>query len=196
MPSFTFVLPHWVYWGALLVFPLVAMYMVARQRRVGAPQEPILFNAYLFWLTSGFMGLHRMYLKSWWGFLYLPFFLAVLYCNGEVRDSREDVSRTTAELEQAQRAVKVAEPIDAAAPTPEERQALAEAQTAVGKKQSEFDVALGVQDHWKRIAGWIAVIVAGMLVVDAVLLPGLVRRRRANAAAAGYATDPVTHDPV
>ena len=35
MPSFTFVLPHWVYWGTLLVFPLVAMYMVARQRRLG-----------------------------------------------------------------------------------------------------------------------------------------------------------------
>ena len=67
MPSFTFVLPHWLYWGALFIFPLIAMYMVARQRRLGAPREPILFNAYLFWLTSGFMGLHRMYLKSWWG---------------------------------------------------------------------------------------------------------------------------------
>jgi hypothetical protein len=130
MPSFTFVLPHWVYWGTLLVFPLVAMYMVTRQRRLGAPREPILFNAYLFWITSGFMGLHRMYLKSWWGFLYVPFFVAVLYCNGEVRDSREDVSRTTAELEQAQRSVKVAEPIDAAAPTAEERQAVADAQAS------------------------------------------------------------------
>src|SRR3954452_5405963 len=163
MPSLNFVLPHWLYWGTLVLFPLIAMVLVARQRKRGAPQEPILFNAYLFWLTSGFMGLHRMYLKSWWGFVYVPFFVVVLYCNGEVRDSREHVSRTTAELEQAQRAVKVADPIDAAAPTPEERQALAEAQTAVGKKQSEFDVALGVQDHWKRIAGWIAVIVARML---------------------------------
>jgi len=195
MPSFTFVLPHWVYWGILLLFPLVAMYMVARQRRLGAPREPILFNAYLFWVTSGFMGLHRMYLKSWWGFLYVPFFVAVLYCNGEVRESREDVSRTTAELEQAQRAIKIAEPIDAAAPTPEERKALADAQASERKHQSEYDVALGVQDHWKRIAGWIAVVVAAMLLVDAFLLPGLVRRRRANAAAAGYAVDPVTHEP-
>jgi TRAP-type mannitol/chloroaromatic compound transport system permease small subunit len=195
MPSFTFVLPHWVYWGALLVFPLVAMYMVARQRRLGAPQEPILFNAYLFWLTSGFMGLHRMYLKSWWGFLYVPFFVVVLYCNGEVRDSREDVSRTTAELEQAQRAVKVAEPIDAAAPTPEERQALADSQASVSKRQTEYDTALAVQNRWKSIAGWIAVVVAAMLLVDAFLLPSLVRRRRADAAAAGYAADPVTHEP-
>jgi TRAP-type mannitol/chloroaromatic compound transport system permease small subunit len=195
MPSFTFVLPHWVYWGTLLVFPLVAMYMVSRQRRNGAPREPILFNAYLFWLTSGFMGLHRMYLKSWWAFAYLPFFVAALYCNNEVRETREDVSRTTAEFEQAQRAVKIAEPIDAAAPTPEEQKALADAQASVRKKQSEYDAATAVQDRWKSIAGWIAVIVAAMLVVDAFLLPGLVRKRRANAAAAGYATDPVSHEP-
>lgn len=195
MPSFTFVLPHWVYWGTLLLFPLVAMSMVARQRRNGAPREPILFNAYLFWITSGFMGLHRMYLKSWWALAYLPFFIAVLYCNNEVRDTREDVSRTTAELEQAQRAVKIAEPIDAAAPTPEEQKAVADAQASVRKKQSEYDAAAAVQDRWKSIAGWIAVVVAAMLVVDAFLIPGLVRKRRANAVAAGYAADPVSHEP-
>ena len=63
------------------------------------------------------------------------------------------------------------------------------------KHQAEYDAALAVQNHWKSIAGWIAVVVAAMLLVDAVLLPGLVRRRRANAAAAGYAADPVTHEP-
>ena len=55
MPSLSFVLPHWLYWGILLLFPLLAMFLVARQRRRGAPREPLLFNAYLFWLTSGFM---------------------------------------------------------------------------------------------------------------------------------------------
>jgi len=80
MPSLSFVLPHWLYWGVLLLFPLLAMALVARQRRRGAPREPLLFNAYLFWLTSGFMGLHRMYLKSWWGFVYLPLFVAILFC--------------------------------------------------------------------------------------------------------------------
>ena len=64
MPSLNFVLPHWLYWGTLLLFPLLAMYLVARQRRHGAPREPILFNAYLFWMTSGFMGLHRLYLQE------------------------------------------------------------------------------------------------------------------------------------
>ena len=45
MPSLNFILPHWLYWGVLLLFPLVAMALVARQRRRGAPREPILFNA-------------------------------------------------------------------------------------------------------------------------------------------------------
>jgi TRAP-type mannitol/chloroaromatic compound transport system permease small subunit len=195
MPSFTFVLPHWMYWGALLLFPLVAMYLVARQRRDGAPREPIMFNAYLFWLTSGFMGLHRMYLKSWWGFAYLPFFLAVLYCNGEVRESREDVSRTTSVLEQAQSAVKRAHPLDAAAPTPEESKTLAAAGADVRAKQADYDAAKAVQDHWKNLALAFALVVAVLMIVDAFLLPALVRRRRAEGIAAGYAADPVTHEP-
>ena len=195
MPSFTFVLPHWMYWGTLLVFPLVAMYLVERQRRRGAPHEPLLFNAYLFWLCSGFMGLHRMYLKSWWGFVYLPFFLAILYCNSEVRDSREDVSRTTAVLEQAQTVVKYGQPVDAAAPTPEERKALAEAEADVRTKQVEYDAAKAVQDHWKNLAFGLAIVVAALLLADAFLMPALVKKRRAQGIQAGYAADPVSHEP-
>jgi TRAP-type mannitol/chloroaromatic compound transport system permease small subunit len=195
MPTFTFVLPHWMYWGTLFVFPLVAMYLVRRQRSHGAPHEPLLFNAYLFWLCSGFMGLHRMYLKSWWGFVYLPFFLAVLYCNGQVRDLREDVSRTTAALEQAQTKVKYGQPIDAAAPTAEERSTLAAAEADVRAKQTEYDAAKAVQDHWKNLALGLAVIVAVLLVADAFLMPALVRKRRAQGIAAGYAADPIAHEP-
>jgi TRAP-type mannitol/chloroaromatic compound transport system permease small subunit len=195
MPSLNFILPHWLYWGVLLLFPLVAMALVARQRRRGAPREPILFNAYLFWLTAGFMGLHRAYLKSWLGLLYLPFFFGVLYCNGEIRDSREDVSRTTAEMEQAQTAVKSAQPNDSAAPTPAERNALAAAQAGLKAKQAESDTARAVQNRWKGIAGTLGGVVALLLVVDAFLMPGLVRRRRAHAVEAGYAADPIAHEP-
>ena len=49
MPSLTFVLPHWLYWAVLVLFPLVAMYLVAREQRRDAPAEPMLFIAYLFW---------------------------------------------------------------------------------------------------------------------------------------------------
>jgi TRAP-type mannitol/chloroaromatic compound transport system permease small subunit len=191
MPSLTFILPHWMYWGTLLLFPLIAMYLVGRQRRKGPPREPILFNAYLFWLTAGFMGLHRMYLKSWWALVYLPFFAGVLFCNGQQRDFRDDVSRTYAALEQAQTAVHVAEPIDPAAPTAEERQALAAAQADLKQKQADYDVAAGVMTRWHSIASALGVIIAALLVVDAFLIPGVVRQRRAMGAAAGYADNPL-----
>jgi len=195
MPSLSFVLPHWLYWGILLLFPLLAMALVARQRRRGAPREPLLFNAYLFWLTSGFMGLHRMYLKSWWGFVYLPLFVFILYCNGEVRDSREDVSRTIAEYEQSQTALKRAQPLDAAAATPEERNALADAQALGSTRKTALDAATKVQDDWKdraRMTFWVVLL---LLAIDAALMPALVRKRRAQATAAGYAADPVAHEP-
>src|SRR3954453_7559744 len=75
MPSLYFVLPHWLYWGTLIVFPLIAWALVVRQRRTGEPRGPSLFVAYLLWLCAGFLGLHRFYLKSLWGFLFIPVFL-------------------------------------------------------------------------------------------------------------------------
>ena len=195
MPSINFVMPHWLYWGTLLLFPLLAMYLVARQRRLGAPREPLLFNAYLFWLTSGFMGLHRMYLKSWWGFVFLPLFVGIIYCNTQVRESREDVSRTTAEYEQAQTKVRQTHPADAAAVTPEERKTLADAEAVVRDKKSAYEAAKKVQDDWKGIAQMIGIVVVVLLAIDAFLIPALVRKRRAQATAAGYAADPVAHEP-
>ncbi len=195
MPSLNFVLPHWLYWGTLAFFPLLAMAMVARQRRLGAPREPILFNAYLFWLTSGFMGLHRMYLKSWWGFVYVPLFVGVLYCNGQIRDAREDVSRTTAEYEHAKTTVRNTHPADAAAVTSEERQALVAGEADVRTKDTARAEAQAVQDGWRARARTIGIVVLALLAIDAVLMPGLVRKRRARGAAAGYAVDPVAREP-
>ena len=76
MPSLNFVLPHWLYWGTLIVFPLVAWYFVARQRKSGVSRRPSLFIACLFWVCSGFVGLHRFYLRSAWGLVFVPVFLA------------------------------------------------------------------------------------------------------------------------
>ena len=180
MPTLNFVLPHWMYWGGLLVFPLVAMYLVAKHRRVGAPREPILFNAYLFWLTAGFAGLHRFYLRSLWGFLFVPFFLGIIYCNSQVREVRDDVSRTFAALEQAQNAVKQAAPIDAANPTPEEREALSKAQGEATRDREEYAAAAAVSEGWTNRSRWLAIALAALMLGDAFLIPGVVRRAHAR----------------
>ena len=57
MPHINFVLPHWLYWGGLLFVPLMAMYIVRKQRGKtvdGVLSIPI---AYLLWLCGGFAGL-------------------------------------------------------------------------------------------------------------------------------------------
>lgn len=187
MPNLNFVLPHWLYWGTLIVFPLVAIFLVKRQLQRGAPRGPSLFIAYLFWLCSGFLGLHRFYLRSLWGFAYIPIFLLILYVNGAIRDHREDVSRTHAAYEtalsQASRA-KIPTGVEA---TPERTQRLQAAQAKEAQARQDADNAAAHLDRSERYSLWLALLMAAMLIVDAILLPGLVRRTAAREAGAAAA---------
>ena len=84
MPSIDFILPHWLYWGGLLVFPLVAMVM-ARRTRTRGYSVPI---AYMILVTGGLLGLHRLYLRNLWGLVFLPIFFAILVFNAQGREAR------------------------------------------------------------------------------------------------------------
>jgi len=183
MPHLNFVLPHWLYWGTLLLFPLLAMYLVKRQRRQGVPRGPSLFIAYLFWLCSGFMGLHRFYLRSMWGFAYIPVFLVILHVSDTIRDHREDVSRTHAAYEATLIELNRAKIPAGGQATPAMTERLQKAQAAEAKAKTEADVETKEMDRWQSYSRWLAILMAAMLLVDAVLLPGLVRRASAREAA-------------
>jgi TRAP-type mannitol/chloroaromatic compound transport system permease small subunit/heme exporter protein D len=187
MPSLTFVMPHWLYWAGLIIFPAIASYLVRRQMRHPLPPGPSLFIAYLFWLCSGFMGIHRFYLRSAYGFVFIPVFLAIIYCTSQVREVRDDTSRTFAALEQANTAVIQAKP-RSETPTPEEAAQYARAQADVKQKEAEAAVAQAVTDQWRSRARWSAIVMAVLLLIDAVLLPSLVRKRRALEAGRAQAT--------
>jgi TRAP-type mannitol/chloroaromatic compound transport system permease small subunit len=183
MPSLNFVLPHWLYWGTLLLFPVVAMILVARQRRLGVPQGPSLFIAYLFWLCSGFMGLHRFYLRSLWGFAFIPVLLIILHVNNSVRDHREDVSRTRAAYQSAHSdANRAAIPAGVEA-TPAMTERLQKAQAEEAKAKSDADTELNGLGRWQAYSQWLALLMAAMLVADALLLPALVRGAKVREAA-------------
>jgi len=194
MPSLTFVMPHWLYWAGLLLFPSMALYLVRRQLRKPLPPGPSTFIAYLFWLTSGFLGIHRFYLRSAYGVVFIPVFLFILYCNAEVREVRDDTSRTFAALESAQHTARIAKP-DATNPSPEATAAFDRAQADVKKFQTEYDTAKAVTDHWVSWGRYGAIVLAILLLVDAALLPGLVRKRRAVEEATPYRAAPVTEAP-
>ena len=92
MPNVTFALPHWIYWLGLLFVPLIAMYVVRKQRGKkvdGELSNPI---AYMLWLAGGFVGLHRFYVKNAWGFIYIPVFIALLLANVQVKNAMDRVS--------------------------------------------------------------------------------------------------------
>jgi TRAP-type mannitol/chloroaromatic compound transport system permease small subunit len=182
MPQLDFVLPLWLYWAGLLVFPLVAAWLVARQRRRALTTGPSNFVAYLFWLTAGFLGIHRFYLRSMLGFVFIPVFLAVIYTNGVARDVREDDSRTYAELQAAHTTLETTA-APAADASPDDVAAYAAAKRGAETKQAAYDVAHGAYKTALMHGRWVAWLLFAMLAIDAALIPGLVRRRRAVEAA-------------
>jgi TRAP-type mannitol/chloroaromatic compound transport system permease small subunit len=180
MPDLNFILPHWLYWGTLLVFPAVAMYMVARQKRRGAPRRASLFVAYLFWVTAGLWGLHRFYLKSMWGLIYLPLMVAILYTNGVIRERREDVSRTNAAYETVHRSVERMRPNPGVEISPEASQRLRQAEAKMNEAKGGLDVASAELDRWRMFSHALALAIGALLVIDALLMPMLTRRAQAR----------------
>jgi len=180
MPSLSFVLPHWLYWATLVVFPLVAIYLLSRQRAHPPDRRPSLFIAYLFWLLAGYLGIHRFYVRSSWGIAFIPVFLAIIYCNTQIREVRDDESRTYAAFEQAQVAVERARPHEGVEVTPEMKAEVERADTGLRKAEAEYQSAKAIRDTWKNRASIGAIVLALLLLIDAILLPGLVRRRRAT----------------
>ncbi|WGR72459.1 MULTISPECIES: TRAP transporter small permease subunit [unclassified Bradyrhizobium] len=195
MPSLNFVLPHWLYWGTLIVFPLLAMYFVKRQKQRGTPQGPSLFIAYMFCLCAGFMGLHRLYLRNMWGLIFIPVFLAILYTNDEMRDRREDVSRTRAAVERSHTAIRRAEIPPNVSATPRMTERLKRAQSEGSAAEQQFAQAQADLDRWRGYSRWLAILMAAMLLTDAVLLPGTVRRASESEAAERRLHPPAAEAP-
>ncbi|CAN5312800.1 hypothetical protein BH11PSE4_BH11PSE4_10910 [soil metagenome] len=194
MPSLNFVLPHWLYWGTLIVFPIVAIALVNHQQRSGVPRGPSLFVASMFWLLSGFMGLHRFYLRSGWGILFVPAFLAILYVNGMIGDRREDVSRTRAAVGAARTELARAAVAPNQTATPEATARLARASASAKLAEEQFATENKNLDSARGTSRWLTILMAIMLAIDAVLLPVATRRARQREAAAPQA--PVTEIPV
>jgi TRAP-type mannitol/chloroaromatic compound transport system permease small subunit len=195
MPHLNFVLPHWLYWGALLLFPLIAMYLVKRQRERGVPRGPSLFIAYLFWVCAGFMGLHRFYLRSMWGFAFIPVFLLILHVSDTIRDRREDVSRTHAAYQSATVALNRAKIPQGVEATPAMTERLQKAQAEEAKAKTDADRENAVMARWQSYSTWLAILMAAMLLVDAALLPSLTRRASAREAAERANAPPVVVAP-
>jgi TRAP-type mannitol/chloroaromatic compound transport system permease small subunit len=181
MPDLQFVLPHWLYWSGLLGFPLIAMVLVRRQRQRPPTQAVNLPIGYLLLASAGFVGFHRFYMGSWKGIFYVPLFLGILLCNGQARDAREVVSLADSDVAVAHFDVEIAEedvaadPADAAVAA-RLGAAIAEAEASRNRLQT----ASADHQRWLSTASYLALLIVALMLVDAVLLPRLVRRCNEN----------------
>ena len=181
MPDLTFVLPHWLYWAGIVLFPVAAMFLVRRQRglpMLAAVSTPL---AYMLWLTGGFVGLHRFYLRSWVGVLYLPLFVGILYLNADGRDAREmrsladgDVMIAEFDLERAQKALSDGK---------EEALAQSEAATAaLETARAQFVDSEKLIVRAAVMARYLALVILILLIFDGIMLPRLVRAQNTREA--------------
>lgn len=171
MPSISFIMPHWLYWAGLAIFPVVAVLLVRREKRQGAPPPVTMTIAYMFWLCAGFTGMHRFYLRSLWAWAFIPVFGVLVYANAEVKDARtalsdmrQDLRVATYELRRAQER------------TPDDGARIAAARTKIDTATGLVDAAQVVHDRWDQAAGLAGLVIAAMLLVDAALIPRLTRR--------------------
>ena len=177
MPSISFVLPHWLFWASLAFFPAIAWYFVNRTIDAVEAGRPNRFLAYLFWFFGGFLGLHRIYLNSRLALLYLPLFAVILYGGTLYREAREDFSKMKSDADSFTRLIERAKPAadrgsaDAKRRIEAAEQRLKPALERLKATEAGIDRANLVM----RTAGGITLL---LLLIDAALIPGLVRRRR------------------
>lgn len=177
MPDLEFVLPHWLYWMGLLVFPLIAMAMVKRTRAIGPDRGRTNVGVgYLCWLTGGFVGMHRYYVRSFLGFLYILPFIGILYANAEGRDARVELSQARTEISALE--FKVEHYAKRVEDGYDDQAKLAEARTALEAAQTTIAEADANTVFWNDLALYLAIAIAVALAVDAVLLPRMVARQR------------------
>jgi len=176
MPEINYVLPHWLYWSGLLLFPLIAMWLFRRvSPRTSRPVSLPL--AYFLLVSAGFVGVHRLYLKSTWSLVFIALFISVLFVNQELRESRNAMSDannqimvTRFELERADEALQE----DA---TPDTTQQRAQAQKNLDAAKQDLARVQQRSDNWHKVSTSLGGTLVLLLLIDAFLLPNLVRRR-------------------
>lgn len=176
MPEISFVLPHWFYWSGLIVFPLLAMWFFRRTKPKEATQPVSLTLGYLLLITGGFIGVHRLYLKSFWSLIFIVLFSSVLFINVEVRNARDMLSGAHNDIKITEFKIQRAErDIEKGRSGAEER--LAEATKRLDDVKAALVEVEDNSDRWNGIAKIFGGSILLLLLIDAVLMPKMVRAR-------------------
>ena len=178
MPEVSFVLPHWLYWCGLIVFPLLAMLFHRRRERPEAQKPLSLSLGYFLLITGGFIGVHRMYLKSLWSLVFILIFSSILFVNLEVREARNELSGVHNQIRLAEfRQQRAERDVQRGRRGAETR--LAQATEKLAGAREALGIAEEISEGWNNISRSLGGALLLLLLIDAMLLPRLVRRRNA-----------------
>jgi len=179
MPNLTFILPHWIYWLVLLALPLFSMIVIHRQKGVVLEGELSLGIAYMFWFLGGFAGLHRLYLKSKGVLIYLPLIIAVLLTNVEVKNALNQVSAAKNNLSIAEFDLEMAQKEAEGEDSEAVQSKVEKAKQDLEKARQDLVAESGSETRWEWISRSLAIAIGVLLLIDAFLLPRILRRRAA-----------------
>ncbi|MEW8012724.1 MAG: TRAP transporter small permease subunit [Candidatus Thiodiazotropha sp.] len=176
MPEISFVLPHWLYWSGLILFPLFAMVLF----RKAAPQEsgrPLSLSlGYFLLVVGGFFGVHRLYLKSYWALAFIALFTSLLVVNVEVRSMRDDLSAAQNGIKLAEFKVQRAEKaVNKGRRNAEQR--LSDARQRLTGARASLEMAQQGSDRWNHIAQALGAGMLLLLLVDLLWMPKLIQMR-------------------
>ena len=178
MPEISFVLPHWMYWSGLILFPLLAM-VVYRRKKTNEAQQPLSLSlAYFLLIAGGFIGVHRMYLKSFWALVFILMFSFVLFVNVEVLEARNNLSGVHNDIRLAEfRQQRAERDIQKGRRGAEARRAAA--MTKLANAKTALRIEEENSERWTNVSQTLGGTLLLLLLIDALLLPKLIRQRNA-----------------
>ncbi|MDX1483337.1 MAG: TRAP transporter small permease subunit [Alphaproteobacteria bacterium] len=175
LPNMTFVLPHWIYWSGIILFPLVAAFLVHRAEKARTGQRVSLPVAYMFLIASGFVGLHRFYLRAGkMAVVFIALFFLVLHGNDQGAAEREAVSKRQNDLkiaafERDHFKTRAEQGYDGA------NAQAAKAEATLKAVEARLAAARLERAQWNAFSGFFSYLIFILLVIDACLLPRLHR---------------------
>lgn len=175
MPELNFVLPHWLYWSGLVLFPLITMLLYRRLKPGDSKPSYTLGLGYVLLVVAGFIGVHRMYVKSKLALIFTGLFIAILVVNVQVRDSRNDLSKANNEIKVSEYKIKSAEKALAKGRS-NAQQRLEKARQRNEKAQKLQADASSQHENWTLTAQSLGGLILLLLLIDAFLLPGVIRK--------------------
>lgn len=211
MPSISFELPHWLYWAVLFAFPAIAMLMARRPRAEGY-SIPLSYLIWATGGMLGLHRLYLknlwglLYLPL---FLLVLYANAEGRDARNVQSDAANVVRVAERMaDRARGRLDAAGPkiaefeaalADAEAGSFAERRAerglereresvaesemrLAEAEADIAVARPALEAATAVRDGWTQTAQWVFYGICALLLIDAALIPSLVRRAGEKAA--------------